>query len=145
MPLGETPKSTEGGQPGNTNALKFDTPEKRQALCIAYCDHKRKGYSDNSFKPCNIKTLKDYREKYPVDFPSDMIEEAEREYNFFWENIGLDGTQGKIKNYNSDSWKFNMMNRFRKEWKNREDITTDDEKIPDTKTIIIDTKPQIPG
>lgn len=130
----------EGAPDGNQNALKFDTPEKRKALCEAYIIHKTKGYSDASFIECDMKTFKNYREKYPVDFPSEQLEAAERIGQNFWETIGIDGTQGKIKNYNSDSWKFNMSNRFK--WKIREDVTTDDEKLPDTKTIILDTKPK---
>lgn len=120
---------TIGGQPNNQNALKFDTEEKRKAFCAAYCSHRKEGYSKESFhhKGSGIKVFDDYKVKFPLEFPTDMIQEAEIENLRFWEEAGIQGMRGKIKGYNSDSWKFNMSNRFK--WKMREDVTTDGKEV----------------
>lgn len=143
MPLPQPPARTEGGQPDNNNAMKYKTPEERQALCKAYCDHISKGLSDTCFPECDMETFKDYRNKFAVDFDSDAITTAQRKRQLFWETIGINGTLGiphnyktktgiekESKQFNAMSWKYNMSNRFG--WKERQDMTTDDEKIETT-------------
>lgn|SRR3990167_7086635 len=44
----------------------------------------------------------------------------------FWEELGLVGTT-EGNHFNAPTWIFNMKNRFK--WKDRHDITTDDEKL----------------
>lgn len=125
----------EGAPDGNNNAEKWKTPEERQKLCKAWCDHLEQGYSKDSFPLADEKTIRSYTEKYPVDFPSDALEQAERKNKLFWETIGINGTIGipiKVNEkyydkFNAQSWKFNMQNRLG--WKDKTDITTDDEKI----------------
>lgn len=144
---GDEIQRTEGGQPGNQNALKFDTPEARQAFCKAFCEHIRKGFSDESFtfQGSGIRVFKDYKTRFPVDFPTDMIEEAECARLQFWENIGLHGTIGapikvngkEYSKFNSDSWKFNMQNRFK--WRINQDVTTDGKEIK-VPPMILDTQ-----
>ncbi len=38
-----------------------------------------------------------YCEKYPNDFPTDMIDRARRERMLFWERIGIEVQQEKYK------------------------------------------------
>ena len=78
-----------------------------------YLAHISSGYRDKSFTVCDMDTFTNYCNKYPNDFPTDMIERARRERMLFWERIGIEGTTGKIQGYNSRSWEFNMKNRFR--------------------------------
>ncbi len=138
----EPPKQDEYPTLNKGSIEKFETPEKRQEFFTAYCAHAATGRADESFlfKGSGIRLLKNYREKYAAEFPTEMWEEAQAARFAFWETIGIEGTQGKTKNYNSDSWKFNMSNRFK--WKIREDVTTDDKELPETKTIILDTRPK---
>lgn len=46
----------------------------------------------------------------------------------YWEKLGIAGTLGRIPGFNSTSWIFNMKNRETK-WKDRQDITSGEEKI----------------
>lgn len=128
---------------------KFWTPELRAELLKAYLKHISQGYSSNSFTgipekrnhngdvvaeeiPCTHKTFKTYIENYPDEFPSSLIEAAEAKRTLFWEAMGIQGTAGKLPGFNALSWKFNMMNRFKGEWKERQDVTTADEKMETT-------------
>lgn len=40
----------------------------------------------------------------------------------FWEKMGIAGAAGEIKNFNCTAWIFNMKNRFREEWSDRQEI-----------------------
>lgn len=107
----------------NINAMKYKTPEERQALCAAYAAHVESGLSDECFPECDMDTLHRYEADFPVDFPTDMLQAARRKRQLFWEKAGRDGTMGQIEGFNASSWKFNMSNRFG--WKEkREDETT---------------------
>ena len=97
----------------NNFAEKFKTQIQRKKLLDEYIRHISCGYSDKSFTLCDMDTFIHYCNKYPNDFPTDIIERAKRERLFFWERIGIEGTTGKIPGYNSRSWEFNMKNRFR--------------------------------
>jgi transposase len=44
----------------------------------------------------------------------------------FWEKLGIEGTKGNFKGFNSATWMFNMKNRFR--WRN-EVVVTDERKV----------------
>jgi len=97
----------------NNFAEKFKTSLQRRKLLTEYLQHIKSGYSDKSFFSCDMDTLVTYCGKYPNDFPTDLIEQGRRERLLFWEKIGIDGTRGKVRNFNSRSWEFNMKNRFR--------------------------------
>lgn len=132
-PIQEDIRPSVGAPEGNHNAEKWGTPELRKQLLNAYCEHVKSGLSQSCFVECDMKTFKNYRAKYPIEFPSDVIEAAEREGAKLWEKIGVNGTVGKLAGFNAMSWKFNMQNRYK--WKDRTDQTSDDEKI-DNKTIV---------
>jgi len=97
----------------NKFAEKFKTTIQRKNLLDAYLNHVKTGYSDKSFIVCDMDTFNSYCKKYPNDFPTDIVEQARRERLLYWEKLGIEGTEGKIKNYNSRSWEFNMKNRFK--------------------------------
>ena len=52
-----------------------------------------------------------YWEKYEEFSAAKKI--AWQEYQLFWEKMGVDGTKGKIKGFNSTSYIYNVKNRFR--------------------------------
>lgn len=106
---------------GNNNKMKYKTSEERRALCERFCAHIEQGYSKKSFEECCLFTINRYIADFPEDFVG--IEEAYRKNLKFWEALGIDGTAGNIKNFNSRSWEFNMKNRFREDWADSKEIT----------------------
>lgn len=38
-----------------------------------------------------------------------------------WEKIGLFGAKGEIEGFNAASWIFNMKNRFREDWRDKQE------------------------
>lgn len=65
-------------------------------------------------------TLYDWEAKYPSFKEAKEI--GENMSLLFWEKMGMAGTVGKIKNFNTASWIFNMKNRFR--WRDRHEVKT---------------------
>ena len=100
------------GAAGNTNAMKFKSPDDRQRLQNQYVEHVESGLSDECFPECDLQTLRRYLRDFPDDFDIDLIEVARRKRQLFWERAGRDGTMGQIDGFNAASWKFNMGNRF---------------------------------
>ncbi|WP_299479312.1 hypothetical protein [uncultured Roseibium sp.] len=96
---------------GNKYAQKWPTSELRQKFCQVYCDHISAGYSKKSFPHADLKTIKSYAKRYPEDFPSEKIGEAERRGLLCWEQIGKLGTLGRLPGFKAISWIFNMKNR----------------------------------
>lgn len=131
------PQTRDGAPDGNSNAEKYKTPEERKALCAAWCTHLEQGFSKESFPMCDPQTIREYAKKYPVDFDTDKMEQAERKGRLFWETVGRNGTFGKpivfngkeYNKFNAVSWQFNMMNRYPDKWKNRQDVTSNDDKL----------------
>lgn len=58
---------------------------------------------------------------------SSAIKEGTMKNQLFWEELGLDGAKGNIDKFNAVTWIFNMKNRFK--WTDRQDMTSDSEKI----------------
>lgn len=119
---------------GNDFKVKFKTPEERQALCQAWCEHLSEGLSKESFAACDPQTFRKYVDKYPEDFDTDKIAEAERMGRSFWEQTGIDGLwnettyndQGKpqaSRSLNAAVWCFNMKNRYG--WRDKHDVVSD--------------------
>ncbi len=94
---------------GNTNAMKFKTPEERQKVAQDYDIHCSKGLSDEAFY-IDPETLKRYIADFSVDFGT--VEESRRKRRLFWETVGIDGMMGKINRFSSSTWSFNMKNRY---------------------------------
>ena len=93
----------------------------------AYCDkvtaHMSKGFSFESFAAtlnCSLQTIRTW-----VQSRDDFFEARERGYiasQKFWEELGINGASGRIKEFNVTCWIFNMKNRFG--WRDRQDIYT---------------------
>ncbi len=109
----------------NQFALKYATTKSRKMLCKKYCKHLSKGLSKESFVDCSYKTIETYMIKYPNDFPADEIDKAERRGRLIWEEMGLSGTKGELKNFNTRCWTFNMKNRYG--WKDKNETESNDD------------------
>ena len=59
---------------------------------------------------------------------SKAVKEATAISQAWWEKKGRIATFGETPNFNATSYIFNMKNRYK--WKDRHDITTDDEVLP---------------
>lgn len=103
------------GQP-----YKWPTPKERKAACNRFCEHIEQGFSIASWPEADDDTIRTYIEKFPEDFDAEMIETAKRECLKFWEEMGINGTRGKIPFFNCASWIFNMKNRAG--WTDRQSI-----------------------
>src|SRR5690606_29406050 len=84
---------------GNQFALKFDTPEKRTNLCKSYCKYIRQGYGKEYFPECDYDTFKSYCEKFPEDFPTDVIIKSEREGKHAIQKVLFAGMLGKVPGF----------------------------------------------
>lgn len=107
--------------------LKFPTPEDRQDMWRALCDHVASGYSMKSFPLCDEDTFYKYMKDYPDDCPKEKLDEAKRKSMHLWERLGMGGATGKIKDFNAPSWIFNMKNRFG--WRDKMDVTSDEKPL----------------
>lgn len=142
-PLRQTEHPNLNAGNDTTGVFKFDTPEIRQQFLNAYLKHIAEGYSDDSFRfqGSGIKLFKTYVERFPEEFPSDILEDGQAERLKFWERMGMQGAMGipvKYKDakgveheakgkFDGRTWQFNMQNRFK--WKNQTDLTSDGEKL----------------
>lgn len=88
------------------------TKYKRKFCQIAY-DLLSKGYSKEALagnlgvsKQCLYEWVQAHK-----DF-GDAVERGVSASQFFWEDLGMRGTQGQIKGFNPTAWMFNMKNRF---------------------------------
>lgn len=113
------PPKKSGAQEGNQNALKYNTPAKRQAVFKKLLKHISDGYSKDCFPDCDWDTVEKYAEAFPLDFPPDQIKLAVRAAKRKWEAMGMNGANGKIKGFNAKAWEFNMKNRF--DWREKTD------------------------
>lgn len=93
----------------------------KDSFCEDLVNHMAEGYSFKSFaglKKVTVQCL----EKWVKDKPD--FEEAkklgEAASLLRWEKICIAGTMGKIKNFNSNTFVFNMKNRFN--WSDRADL-----------------------
>lgn len=99
----------------------------RPEYCQMLIDHMKQGNSFESFgavADCAESTLYVWRDANP-EF-SEAYKRGSAYSRKFWEDLGIVGTV-EGKNFNATTWIFNMKNRFK--WTDRQDITTDGEKI----------------
>ena len=117
-------KAGAGAPEGNNNAEKLPTPALRQAAFAAYCQHIASGFSDKAFHtPCTARTIDNMLKKYPDEFDLDALTAARAQGCHLWEQMGMAGAAGKLKNFNPSAWIFNMKNRLG--WKDRQEIGLD--------------------
>jgi len=101
----------------------------REEFCDQVEEHMSKGYSKESCagllgisKQCLYEWIQKH-EKF-----GDSIKSGEEKSRLVWEKMGIEGMWAG-KAFNPNVWIFNMKNRFRHEWRDNHDITTDGEKI----------------
>lgn len=92
-------------------ASKWPTSEERRAACASLCKHIESGYSVKSWPDASWSTVQRYTKNFPEDFTPESIDRAKRVSLKFWEGLGIAGTSGKLKGFNSRSWEVNMNNR----------------------------------
>lgn len=102
----------------------FGTPTKyRPEYCQMLIDHFSKGLSFKAFAgKVNVqeRTLFNWLEQNP-DFKT-AKEIGEPMARLFWERMGIAGVAGQVKGFNPAGWIFNMKNRFRDDWRDRQEI-----------------------
>lgn len=113
------------------------TKYKRKFCQIAY-DLLSKGYSKEALagnlgvsKQCLYEWVQTYD-----DF-GDAVERGVSASQFFWEDLGMRGTQGQVKGFNATAWMFNMKNRFG--WAEKTDSAISHGLITFVETSYIDT------
>lgn len=126
----EVKQSREGAPNGNTNAMKYPTPEDRQNLCKRFCDYLRTGKPRTYFPECDYDTISRYMKDFSVDFPPEDVEAAAREGQDRLLGIGYMGMTGKIDGFKEKTWQFIIQNMTN--WKLRTDVTSDDKKVEPT-------------
>jgi hypothetical protein len=85
--------------------------------CEKVTEYMSQGYSKKALAALfnvNRDTLYNWTRLYP-DF-SDTIEIGEAKSLYFWEVMGIQGTQGLLPGFHGRTWKWNMINRFG--WRN---------------------------
>ena len=106
---------------GNNFNKKWKTSLDRKKAFKAVCDHIESGLSRQSFPLADWDTVEAYLKDFPEDFPADRLQEAFRRQRLKWEEWGIDGMRGKIPGFNATTWKFNMKNRFPREWRDKQE------------------------
>jgi len=99
-----------GAPERNQNALKWKTPEERVAACGRLCDHLRSGLGFDCWEEASFPTIQSYIEDYPIEFKSDLIDDADRARKAFFQRAGVNGMLGQIDGFSSPTWKFQMQN-----------------------------------
>jgi hypothetical protein len=125
-------------QDGNQDAA-YSNQEIKE-LAKQYCEHLSQGLSKQSFVECCYKTIESRIEKEPDVFQSEKkgIEKALRASRLWWESIGKENilnqettvkdSEGNFQtvktSLNAAAWIFNMKNRFKEEWRDKQEIET---------------------
>ena len=94
----------------NNNAEKWPTPQERIDACNAYCEHLSQGKSPEYYPPASPATIARYRKEYPIEFDTEKIGAAEREYKLSVAEILRQGSKGEIANFNAASAIFRAKN-----------------------------------
>ena len=134
-------------QNGNQDAA-YSNDEIKE-LAKQYCEHLSQGLSKQSFVECCYKTIESRIEKEPDVFQSEKreIEKSLRASRLWWETVGKDNILNKKQmtkdqdgntvlvetSLNAAAWIFNMKNRFKEEWRDKQEIET----TPSTLTVTI--------
>lgn len=95
--------------------------------CAMLEDHMGSGMSFESFSAkigVHRDTLYEWVKVHP-EF-SDAKKKAHEKCLYFYEAAGVAGMMGKIKNFNTAAWCFNMKNRFK--WKDKHELMVEEVK-----------------
>lgn len=104
----------------------------KKAYCKQIIAHMAKGLSLESFAGklgVAKQTVYDWTKAHPEFLDASII--AREKCRLFYEEMGIKGMTNKISFFNDRIWRFNMINRFKDEWKERveTDLTSGGEKI----------------
>ena len=87
----------------------------KKAFCKELIKHMKQGLSYETFPAVigvSTQTLYDWEKRHPEYLEAKRT--AWVEYQLFWEKMGVHGTAGKLKGFNSTSYIYNVKCRFRK-------------------------------
>lgn len=107
--------------------------------CELLLEHMAKGFSFESFgavAKCSGKTVNAWV-KHP-----EFLEAKQKAIVLnrkFWEDLGIRGAAGEVKNFNVAAWVFNMKNRFH--WRN-EVVVKDERKVESVTIELPDSRRQ---
>jgi hypothetical protein len=121
---------------GNKNALK-EIGDLNNLIPL-YIDHISKGFSKRSFIECDYRTIEKHLENIDLCTLKKELEKAERIGRKFWEQIGIEISNGKAKG-NPATWIFTMKNKYSDEWNDASQIDHN-VNIPQLPKITIKTK-----
>ena len=95
----------------------------REEYCEMVIEHMSKGYSFESFAGAigtHKQVLYSWAEKFPEFNDSKKI--AFEKCRVWWESQGMDGLwSSKEGSFNSSNWIFQMKNRFKEEWRDKQE------------------------
>lgn len=95
----------------------------KEEYCELLIEHMAKGFSFESFAGVvgvSKQTLYDWAERHSEFLDAKKV--AFEENRYFWEKIGIELANGKNVDGNPTAWIFNMKNRFREEWRDKQEI-----------------------
>jgi len=102
----------------------------QEEFCTLAIDFLSLGYSKEAlagYLHIAEDTLYDWIKNNPIF--SEAVKEGVAQARLMWEQLGIKGSKGKVDNFNSVAWLFNMKNRFKWTDKIEMDHTSDGEKI----------------
>lgn len=95
-------------------------PKYQKKYCDMLVKHMASGLSYETFAAVidvdrsTLYAWEKNNKKYPGF--SDAKRKGFEQCQLFWEKLGVGGTAGKVKNFSSGTWVYNMKCRFRKDW-----------------------------
>jgi len=94
----------------------------KSEYCEELIQHMAEGFSFESFAGkvrASKQTIYDWLDAHPEFL--DAKKEAFEQSRLFWESVGINLTTGKL-NGNPTTWIFNMKNRFKQEWRDKQEV-----------------------
>jgi len=95
----------------------------KEEYCELVIQHMAKGFSFESFAGkvgVSKQTLYDWAERFPAFLDSKNA--AFEQSRLFWERVGIELATGQNTDANPTAWIFNMKNRFREDWNDKQTI-----------------------
>lgn len=81
-------------------------------MIARYAEHRKNGFSKESFPDCDYRTIESHLNNNPQLQPEkQLVQQAEREGRLEWESIGKKLATGELEG-NATSYIFNMKNRY---------------------------------
>lgn len=118
----------EGAPIGNTNRMRWKTPEERIKACEELCKELEEGLPKEYLDIADWDTIERYMRDFPVEFPSEKVEAAIRHGIKKIVRLGYGGMSGKVEGFVPRTWEFITQNMTH--WKLRHDNTTNNKDLP---------------